>query len=118
MASVGEQLAFGSPRICPVARDAGCSNPLVVDAADRWGPGPGERPISISATLVFFVHDVNIDMSYNFIRRPFADTSAMKELNVLSRPTAPRNQFALVGVIFMTWGTVFPDRTAQLYLTP
>jgi hypothetical protein len=55
-------------------------------------------------------------MLYNYTA--FTDSSAMKELNVLSRPTAPRNQFALVGIIFMTWGTVFPDRTAQLYPAP
>jgi hypothetical protein len=39
-------------------------------------------------------------MLYNYTA--FTDSSAMKELNVLSRPTAPRNQYSLVGVIFMT----------------
>jgi MFS family permease len=32
--------------------------------------------------------------------------------------TAPRSQFALVSVMFMTWGIVFLDRMTQLYLAP
>jgi predicted MFS family arabinose efflux permease len=67
---------------------------------------------------IFIIPHVNIDILYNNICNHFTDTPAKKELNVISGPTAPRNQLALVGVMFMTWGIVFLDRMTQLYLAP